>query len=293
VARAARTLNSIERQILSALHGHQLRLQARAISASLPVNSQEGLAQSKAIRDALTARLEINQRPLTRDEEEQLASDIRAACIDGLALLNRLRDEPQETEAGRIRVAMWLTLVGLVAVYVISAAFPDVTDALIAGALGGMLGSLSALILRTELSLGLIVLAPVAGALNAMGGLVLVSFLAQEEIQVLGQVFRQSWTTPTSLTSLAVALLLGFFGGLFARIAVAGAAPLLGGSNASGQRAAPGSSAAPGSEPVATQPIGSPSEDVRQQVSARDVGRTQSEPAPNGELSRKARVRRR
>jgi hypothetical protein len=96
---------------------------------------------------------------------------------------------------------MWLTVVGLAAIYALSVTFPDLNEALI------------------------------AGALNAVGGLLLVSFLAKEEIQLLGAVLRDAWDAPTTVTALAVALLLGFSGGLFSRIAAAGVSPLLGTTN--------------------------------------------------------------
>jgi hypothetical protein len=130
-----------------------------------------------------------------------------------------------------IRVAVWLTLVGLTAIYALSVTFPGREPIFVAGALGGLLGSLSALFTNRTLSLGMVVLSPVAGALNAIGGIMIVGFLAQDQIALLGDAFAGVWADDgASLTALAVAVLLGFSGGLFSRIAVAGTAPLLGGS---------------------------------------------------------------
>jgi hypothetical protein len=213
--RATRTMNNIEKQMLFELGGDELRLAARQIAANLPA-TKEGKALCQGILTAL------------QNKED---GPIRDECVAALITIQRRLDEPQAKEAARIRVAMWLTVVGLAAIYALSVTFSELNEALIAGALGGMLGSLSALILRQELSLGLIVLSPVAGALNAVGGLLLVSFLAKEEIQLLGAVFRDAWDAPTTVTALAVALLLGFSGGLFSRIAVAGVSPLLGTTN--------------------------------------------------------------
>lgn len=212
VLRATRVLNSAEKQLLLELSDDELRLAARQIAAGLP-ESKPGAKLRAEIFTAI-------------DQADDPA--IREECVAALTLIHHVRDEPREEEANRIRVAMWLTLVGLAAIYAVSATFPNLNHALITGALGGMLGSLSALILRQPLSLGLIVLSPVAGALNAVGGLLVVAFLAGEELQLLGAMFRGLWESPASTTALTVALLLGFSGGLFSRIAVAGATPLLG-----------------------------------------------------------------
>ena len=126
-------------------------------------------------------------------------------------------------------MAVWLTLVGLAATYALSVTFPGREPIFVAGALGGLLGSLSALFMNRTLSLGMVVLSPVAGALNAIGGIMIVGFLAQDQIALLGDAFAGVWSDGSaSLTALAVAVLLGFSGGLFSRIAVAGTAPLLG-----------------------------------------------------------------
>ena len=126
-------------------------------------------------------------------------------------------------------MAVWLTLVGLAAIYALSVTFPGREPIFVAGALGGLLGSLSALFMNRTLSLGMVVLSPVAGALNAIGGIMIVGFLAQDQIALLGDAFAGVWGDDSaSLTALAVAVLLGFSGGLFSRIAVAGTAPLLG-----------------------------------------------------------------
>ena len=126
-------------------------------------------------------------------------------------------------------MAVWLTLVGLAAIYALSVTFPGREPIFVAGALGGLLGSLSALFMNRTLSLGMVVLSPVAGTLNAIGGIMVVGFLAQDQIALLGDAFAGVWSDGSaSLTALAVAVLLGFSGGLFSRIAVAGTAPLLG-----------------------------------------------------------------
>ncbi|MFJ5631630.1 hypothetical protein ACIQF5_03130 [Streptomyces goshikiensis] len=92
--------------------------------------------------------------------------------------------------------------------------------------LGGLGGFLSPLIgmMRSQrpTSWGVLVLAPVGGALAAPGGLLLVGMLADPELNLLGQVFlHNSWGAPAQPISLAVALLFGFSGTLFSRLALA------------------------------------------------------------------------
>lgn len=219
---ANRTLNGVEKQMLSALESADLRLAASQIAALLPA-SREGTEAATKIATAMA----VSSAEPSGDAQD---GAIRNAAGSALILLHRLRDVPQERDVNHIRVALWLTLVGLAATYALSVTFSGREAILVAGALGGLLGSLSALITNRNLSLGMVVLSPVAGALNAIGGVIIVGFLAQGQIALLGEAFANVWTDDgqVSLTALAVAILLGFSGGLFSRIAVAGTAPLLG-----------------------------------------------------------------
>jgi hypothetical protein len=221
---ANRTLNGLEKQMLSTLTGAPLRLAASQIAALLP-SGTEGAAAAARISAAISA-------PSPGDGAvSDVDGSIRNAAGSALILLQRQRDAPQEREVNHIRVAVWLTLVGLAAIYALSVTFPGREPIFVAGALGGLLGSLSALFMNRTLSLGMVVLSPVAGTLNAIGGVMIVGFLAQDQIALLGDAFAGVWADDSaSLTALAVAVLLGFSGGLFSRIAVAGTAPLLGAS---------------------------------------------------------------
>ncbi|HEY5784172.1 MAG TPA: hypothetical protein VIT65_05300 [Microlunatus sp.] len=227
---ANRTLNGLEKQMLSTLSGAPLRLAASQIAALLPTG-EEGDAAASKVAAALSAQ------PTPGGLVTDLDGPIRNAAGSALILLQRQRDTPQEREVNHIRVAVWLTLVGLAATYALSVTFPGREPIFVAGALGGLLGSLSALLTNRTLSLGTVVLSPVAGALNAIGGIMIVGFLAQDQIALLGDAFAGVWSDDgASLTALAVAVLLGFSGGLFSRIAVAGTAPLLGASSDDGTR---------------------------------------------------------
>ncbi|MER8092722.1 hypothetical protein [Streptomyces goshikiensis] len=98
--------------------------------------------------------------------------------------------------------------------------------------LGGLGGFLSPLIgvMRSQrpTSWGVLVLAPVGGALAAPGGLFLVRMLADPELNLLAQVFlHNSWGAPAQPISLAVALFFGFSGTLFSRLALAATGQLV------------------------------------------------------------------
>lgn len=92
-------------------------------------------------------------------------------------------------------------------------------------------------------SWGVLMLSPVAGALAAAGGLLLVRFLADPDVGVLGELFRAAWDAPSSPVALALALLFGFSGRLFSSYALAAAGhatpPTLGAAPASEAPAAP------------------------------------------------------
>ena len=274
---ANRTLNAIEKQMLSNLESHDLRLAATQIAAMLPANP-EGTAAAETIARAITV---LESGKVSRPTAE---GGLRNACASALILLHRQRDVPQEREVNHIRVSIWLTMVGLAATYALSVTWPGHEQIMIAGALGGLLGSLSALLTNREVSLGMVVLSPVAGALNALGGSIVIGFLAQDDIQVLGQAFRGVWSdaAPTSVTALAVAVLLGFSGGLFSRIAVAGTAPLLGGSSKT--EAPPAAALAPAkAATVPEQPAARPASEP---ASSPAVDAAATQPESNGRAQR-------
>ena len=254
---ANRTLNGLEKQMLSTLSGAPLRLAASQIAALLPPG-EESVAAASRIATAISAD------PTPDAPVAEFDGPIRNAAGSALILLQRHRDTPQEREVNQIRVAVWLTLVGLAATYALSVTFPGREPIFVAGALGGLLGSLSALFMNRTLSLGMVVLSPVAGALNAIGGIMIVGFLAQDQIALLGDAFAGVWGEDSaSLTALAVAVLLGFSGGLFSRIAVAGTAPLLGGSKDDDR---------PGPEVTLVSPQGGPVTSVGPATSDSPVG---------------------
>jgi len=124
-------------------------------------------------------------------------------------------------EFNRQRVALWLAMVGLLGVLTTGLVIHHELTLLV-GALGGFLAPVvSTLTTRTESSWGEMVLSPVGGALAAVAGLLLVAFLADDGIGVLGPVFAEnSWNDPTTPVALTLALLFGFSGRLFSRLAI-------------------------------------------------------------------------
>lgn len=219
VLAANRALDGIERQILSSLSGAKLRVAVSQIAALLPTTkrAQElSVGIAAAIESADKA---VREGTATPEDENKIRTTTAAA----LSYLQLRRREPQERDGEQTRIALWLTMVGLTAVYILAFTFPGREPLLIAGALGGLLGVVSALVTNRTQSLGMVILSPVAGALNAAGGILLIDLLAQQNL--LGVHFQGLWEPPLFgeklIMGLATALLLGFSGGLFSRLAVA------------------------------------------------------------------------
>ncbi|MFD1545766.1 hypothetical protein [Nonomuraea guangzhouensis] len=163
---------------------------------------------------------------------KRVAQDLTAAGVEParrrhllIALLDHLHAQEErsfELDYEQQRVALWLALVGLFGVFGIGAAF-DHRTTLLLGAIGGFLSPVvGAMRAQKQSSWGVMVLSPVGGALAAAGGLLLTRMLSDQQINILGQVFREnSWGAPDKPLALALALLFGFSGTLFSRMALA------------------------------------------------------------------------
>jgi hypothetical protein len=125
------------------------------------------------------------------------------------------------------RIGLWLALVGLIVVFIIGMTL-DHEVALLMGALGGFLSPVvAALTTHKASSWGIMVLSPVGGALTAVGGLLIVRLLSDPKINILGSVFLQnSWDAPGNSLALGLALLFGFSGQLFSRLAISATSQL-------------------------------------------------------------------
>ncbi|MEU5260374.1 hypothetical protein [Amycolatopsis sp. NPDC021455] len=131
-------------------------------------------------------------------------------------------------------MAVLLTAMGLAGIVLTACALGHPLILLL-GAMGGYLAPVvSALTGRERASWGLLVLSPVAGALTAVGGLLLVRVLSDPHLNVLGSVFYDSAnfytgfsnTAQESPFTLALALLFGFSGRLFSRLALSASSQL-------------------------------------------------------------------
>jgi len=155
--------------------------------------------------------------------------DSRRIIIQSAQLLIHSRQEADlAAEFDSQRFGLWLAIVGLFGVVGVGLTFPEHKVTLLFGALGGFLAPLLRINTGQKvMSWGVMVLSPVGGALTSVGGLLLVQLLSDPRINVLGAVFQEnSWTKPDSVLSLALALLFGFSGRLFSRLALAGATQL-------------------------------------------------------------------
>lgn len=135
--------------------------------------------------------------------------------------LHDREDTETEREYEQQRTALWLATTGLGAI-LLTGIVIDHRLTMMLGALGGFLSPVIG-VMRSQrpTSWGVLVLAPVRGALAAVGGLLLVRMLADPELNLLGHVFLDnSWNAPVQPITLAIALLFGFSGTLFSRLAL-------------------------------------------------------------------------
>ncbi|MEW1634116.1 hypothetical protein AB0469_08590 [Streptomyces sp. NPDC093801] len=194
----------------------------------------EGPEETALRARALRLRLEEGGEPDGAALVKELAAHTgdpahaRAALIAVTERLAEREDGAFEREYELQRIALWLALIGIGAVLLIGLVL-DHRLSLLLGGLGGFLSPLIG-VLRAQrpASWGVLVLAPVGGALAAPGGLLLVRMLADPELNLLGQVFLDnSWGSPAQPISLAIALLFGFSGTLFSRLALAATGQLM------------------------------------------------------------------
>ncbi|MFI8966428.1 hypothetical protein ACIGO8_30440 [Streptomyces sp. NPDC053493] len=206
LASAWRTLHEAETRLLRLEDPEETALRARGLRLRLA-------AEPGPVNDAIAAELAAH---------EGEAATERAILVAATERIHDQEDGEFEREYELQRTALWLALTGLGAALLIGLVF-DHRLSMLAGGLGGFLSPLIG-VMRAQRpsSWGVLVLAPVGGALAAPGGLLLVRMLADPELNVLGQVFLEnSWGAPARPISLAIALLFGFSGTLFSRLALA------------------------------------------------------------------------
>ncbi|MGW4567317.1 hypothetical protein ACWEN3_34670 [Streptomyces sp. NPDC004561] len=217
-AAAWRVLHTAERRLLGIETEEEFRVQRQAF--------RRVLAASAAPEDTALAER------LAQDSEAGAAAaapGARALVLAAAQRVHDLEDTASEQDYEQQRIALWLALTGLCAILLIGRVF-DHRETMLLGALGGFLSPVIG-VLRSQRasSWGVLVLAPVGGALAAVGGLLLVRMLADPELNLLGQVFLEnSWNAPTRPMALAMALLFGFSGTLFSRLALTATGQLTG-----------------------------------------------------------------
>lgn len=211
LAAAWRVLHSAERRLIPLQSAEENAVQARSLRLKLAASGLPGDAELAAELAALPG------------------GGSGAAELLGAAAEFVHDREDGEAERGyeQQRTALWLATTGLGAVMLLGGTLGHLPTMML-GALGGFLSPLIG-VMRSQrpASWGVLVLAPVGGALAAVGGLLLVRMLADPELNVLGHVFLDnSWDAPAQPIALAIALLFGFSGTLFSRLALTAAGQL-------------------------------------------------------------------
>ncbi|MFI6153032.1 hypothetical protein ACIBCA_10095 [Kitasatospora sp. NPDC051170] len=221
LAAAWRVLHSCERRLLQVQSPEERAVQLRFIRLRLAASGVPGDAELAA---------ELAAQPVTGPEAAALLSATSEYLHDR-------EDVEAEREYEQQRTALWLATTGLGAVLLIGATLGH-QPTMMLGALGGFLSPLIG-VMRAQrpTSWGVLVLAPVGGALAAVGGLLLVRMLADPELNLLGHVFLDnSWNAPAQPIALAIALLFGFSGTLFSRLALTATGQLVSTATATGRQ---------------------------------------------------------
>ncbi|MFD7029534.1 hypothetical protein ACFWAR_15995 [Streptomyces sp. NPDC059917] len=212
LAAAWRMLHSAERQLLRLEAPGEIAAHVRSVRLRLDASPHPGDKELAA---------ELAARPATGPE-------VGALLFAATEHLHDREDTESEREYEQQRIALWLATTGLGAVLLIGAVM-DHRLTMVFGALGGFLSPLIG-VMRAQRpsSWGVLVLAPVGGALASVGGLLLVRMLADPELNLLGHVFLDnSWNAPAAPIALAISLLFGFSGTLFSRLALTATGQLL------------------------------------------------------------------
>jgi hypothetical protein len=188
-----------------------------------------------ALRDsALASHIEPLALGLERHGVRDLSTRLRSAqranvrplIMQAVSVVNERDDEQRQLNAQEQRRSLWLALIGLFGIVALGVATQR-TYILLFGGLGGFLAPIAGLLLRRpgkgdyRRSWGVLMLSPVAGALTALAGMLLIQMLSHPSISVLGDVFREhSWNNPRTGITLALSVLFGFSGKLFSDIAL-------------------------------------------------------------------------
>ncbi|WP_329274688.1 hypothetical protein [Streptomyces sp. NBC_01451] len=188
----------------------------------------ENTAETDVLLRSLQLELAASSHQADQDLAAALAAapgsgpEARALLIGSYERLHAREDAATDAEFEQQRIALWLATTGVGVLLALGLAL-DHQVTMLLGALGGFLSPVIG-VMRPQperpRSWGVLVLAPAGGALAAVGGLLLVRLLADPDLNLLGQVFLDnSWDAPDRPLALAFALLFGFSGTLFSRLA--------------------------------------------------------------------------
>jgi hypothetical protein len=181
--------------------------------------------QINHVLERLNSTLHADARPADNEPPAVVSARMELALLttEALKLWLDNDDETLERNAEAQRRTLWMVNVGVPVIIVLGLYGPRVP--LLFGAFGGFLAP----VIRARrnrldpsdyrTSWEILMLGPVAGALSAYGGLLLMQFLADKDIGLLGPVFAGHFNHPHTSTAKALAVLLGYSATLFAFLA--------------------------------------------------------------------------
>jgi hypothetical protein len=181
-------------------------------------------AVAKELEDLVDKQATARALAAGKSAAADRAKELRLMVLEALKMWWAHQNEDLEVADDAQRRTMWLVCVGLAFVLVLGLTGDGVT--LLAGALGGFLSPLLSVRERRigpadhRTSWGILMLSPVAGALAAYAGVLLVGFLASDGVDLLGPLFTEAADDRTSGVSITIAILFGFSGRLFSEVAL-------------------------------------------------------------------------
>jgi hypothetical protein len=218
---------SVGEEIASWMRLHEFQRGMVAFMMTTPAGAEIIKARLQAVELDLLDIDKTHAKTLAGRIKEALESTtisseaLRALLMESLTYLNDELDTSYSELVSWQTKAVWLTGVG--ASIIITLAFMIGNTVLfIAGAAGGYLSRLSRSLKRADVptdygaSWTTLFLSPIAGALSAWFGILLIVLLADARFNILGDAFRSvSWCAAVAPFTLAVAFALGFSERLF------------------------------------------------------------------------------
>jgi hypothetical protein len=215
-----RLVHEAERVLVQILPKEQLRWRLQSAKADLAAIMSES-EQAKTAMTELTTLVNAAQNAKTAE------ADLKACLQEVLRLVFTARDNFYEELVNWHNKALFLiaTGIGLVLFLALANCHPML---LLLGAVGGFLGRLTRSLQAGKFPVDYgaywttLFLSPIAGALAAWAGVLLIGVLSQDDIKLLGTAFAQvsfpDTASPLKNPTMAAAFLLGFSERFFMRI---------------------------------------------------------------------------